>query len=318
MTSSKTETAAENTESAAPICGFLRRDGIICKKLPFEGSDRCMFHRNSKQDVEKAQAAGETTLPDVAQRIAARMATADAGPVYDPAETDELPGEPTPPAPEASLHAARLDGPAPDGDAPEGYVKRWVIDGGEYVEKLFPIADEPRVSVKDPRAFTDAFALGDAYREGQAARFDFRWSNRKEQINELDAEHGYIPQTVALDNRFTVKDGAVSFGDLILMKRPKELTEKRARDLALRSSDREQQEFAEFEEEASRNGLPAFGGVSESRGDFTSENDPETERRLAARRAPEPARPAGRMSFAFPNNPLGRDLVAERHKAVGG
>jgi hypothetical protein len=305
-----------------------KRAGQPCTQLAVPGSDRCLFHPKSAQEVAEAQAAGDTTMSAATDRLMRKLAAQDAETVLRDDEcdfTDDLPDNDD--APSAKISAEHGEASDADGGGvPDGFMRKLVLDSAlnDYVEKIVPIADS-RVQVRDMRQFTDAFEIGPEYRQGSAARFDYRWSSKEPHMLRMDAENGFVPQRESLDNRHEVREGAVSMGDLILQKRPKEVTAARAKEMSILQAQAEGEEFAAFEEEARRSAreegvddVPTFGGVSESRGAFPSENAPSEKSREAARLAPEPARPRGRASFAFPNNPLARDRDAERRGAVGG
>jgi hypothetical protein len=154
------------------------------------------------------------------------------------------------------------------------------VESDDYVKRVKVTSEPEAARARDPIAWTDDFALGEAYYQGDHAAFDYRWCNRNDQYNLADRKNGFHPVKKALDTRFRESGGAVSNGDLILMRRPKTITEQRAAiqaDLHTRLTS----STDEFHNEASRDGIPTFGGVTSSEGAYPTEDIPDRVQRAA-------------------------------------
>lgn len=308
-------TSELNTEEPNPeevrYCAATKANGEPCPLAAKPGSDFCgphSVHEAKKATVAEIQSLG---VDPAAQRQAALLATADepilsvsdteAADYFSPTGQDDEPDA----APAEAGHAA------PDPDIAPGMVRRYVYDPAtdDYVLQEVP-QEDTSVIVRDPTVFHDAFELGDAYRSGDAARFDYRWCNADEKRNLTERTHGFVPVRKALDTQYrTNTTGAVANGDLVLMRRPKEITEQRAREMHLHHERLMGETIDDFHAQGRREGVETFGGVGETEAEAL---------RAPHRPVPAPERPRGARSFAFPNNPLGRDKVAERHGSVGG
>jgi len=189
---------------------------------------------------------------------------------------------------------------------------RFVYDSAkdDYVKTRVSVHTQAPAYASDPSVHHDGFELGPAYYEGDNAAFDHRWINKDARQNLTDRKNGFVPMKQALDNRFRLEGGVVTFGDLILAHRPKEITAQRAREM-VRTHERVTGEIASFHNEGSRNGVNTFGSVREG-------DDNETREASRPRQEERQPAPRGGKSYSFPNNPIGRDLVAERHGSVGG
>lgn len=321
------KTATDETETRVK-CSKLEqkgaRAGLPCRTWADPGSDRCRFHPHSKDEVAQAQSEGGTALPLTSVGAINHLAKVDAETAF---HSDEIGATDDPDVGTAAIPGAsvtEVDSRDASDDVEDGFIKMLVLDPdkNDYVEKTVRV-DSIRESASDSGA-RDGFELGHEYRSGFAARFDYRWSNNRDDINRLDAAQGYVPQRESLDNRHVLKAGVVTQGDLILMKRPKEVTERRGIELARQQAEQQGRELGALGEEARDvarkagvDHIPTFGGVTESRGQFATEEDPERTERRVGRLEPDLNRLRGRTSFAFPNNPLasGKDNT---RAAVGG
>ena len=307
------------------VCNAIRKDNRNCSGAPVTGTYRCKFHPLDKYPASYAEApAPAADKPGL--RIAAVL---DAVPLNEPdfkispdlqreAESEFIITE------EAEKKAGEKS-PQALSPAAEGMEERFVYDGDldDYVKRLVPITTTPAF-VNDPNVHHDETELGQAYYSGDNAAFDYRWINDNPVRSHTDRRHGFVPVKKALDNRFRVEGGVVKFGDLILARRPKEITEQRAREM-VRTHERVTGEVNSFQQEETR-GVETFGSITSDGGDQgdygariaagrnvdsrTADNRLRQDERLP------PAR--GGKSYSFPNNPIGRDLVAERHGSVGG
>ena len=289
------------------ICNAVRKDDLPCTKAVLPGTMRCQFHPVAK--YPKIYAKPETD--GYGNPIKVRSAPINPYPVEEEEPIDPPMKLTSEEIKQAIIHPMDYPAPAPKSTAQpgmeycapgmrvedldpvltakvhasQGMEEKWVLDdnGTDYVKKLVPIADYK----PEPQAWHDAWELGPAYFEGEHVDFDYRFITDDPKNSLEDRKNGFVPISEALDNRFHKEGGKVRFGDLILARRPKWKTEER---------EREQQTLheritGEVNQWSSQEGASGF-----------------------AREEANPPRPRNAKTYSFPNNPIGRDKVAERHR----
>lgn len=199
---------------------------------------------------------------------------------------------------EQALAAMTEDAEAEDAQ-PQAYVE---YDGktNDYVVKYVEVGEEPEAArAKMPRP-GDPFALGPEYHEGVNALFDYRWMNQDERANLADRTNGFVPVKNALDTRFREQGGAVRFGDLILGRRPKSLTEERAYEQATLHARLTAAQESYMESARGIDGVETLGTVSDSEGPYPVDTPSNLERSLHSAR--------GRKSFQI-NAPFQKERL---------
>ena len=301
------------------VCNAVRKDGKACQSAT--DKIRCPFHPIETHPNSYAEPpAAIVNPPRAADLITAALASE---PLDDP-KTFRLP-EDVSAAEEWDEPEVAQAGLAPQAESktddapPPGHEWQWQrnAEGDDYERKAVPFGT-PQVSVRESDVYSDDTEVGSAYHEGQNADFDYRWMHKDEQKNLIDRKNGFTTVKKGLDNRFPMVNGAVTFGDLVLARRPKSVTEQRAY-VELRAADRYGSVVAEFEAEAANNpNVGTFGAITSDNQSARVGRDPEDVR--GARRRTEEMKPAprGKKSYAFPALPFQRDKVAERHGSVGG
>lgn len=302
----------------AGVCICVTGQDKACVAKAVANSDRCSFHQNeAKYTTVYAEPTPSKEQSNAATRIAAAL---NAEPLDDPSVfrvSADVRGDEDE---DEELHAAGTEPHADEisDDPPAGYEWREQLNaaGDDYERALVP-SGTPQVHVIEPDRHHDDTELSAAYHTGRFAGFDYRWIHEDEKKNLLDRKNGFVPVKQSLDNRFQVKGGVVTLGDLVLAYRPKSVTEQRAREM-LRTTATAMGEAQEFENMAAQTEhVSAFGSVTVS-GENPRQMDPD-EVRSARRRSEETPPPSrGRKQFAIPSLPWQRDKVAERHGAVGG
>lgn len=140
-------------------------------------------------------------------------------------------------------------------DIPSGYMKKHVLDDGEYVLRLVPYAPKPAF-VLDLN-YRDGLELpAKVTEEGKWAGFDFRWEAPTENVAGADMshDHGFRP-VKARNNEFkdtnyeTRSNGEIHKGGLQLFARPKEVTEERALAQFLKNSKLLGEEIENYEDQ---------------------------------------------------------------------
>lgn len=221
-------------------------------------------------------------------------------------EYDDDEDNATAPSPELSIGAS-----VPQGDDDE-MVETYVYDGekDDYVKRLVPARSLTDVTSNEREH--DGLSISDDYRRGEGADFDYRWIPADEKRALTDRTHGFVPVRKLLDKRYRLEKGTVRNGDLVLARRPKQVTEQRAKvqgDLQARLSG----EMDALRAAAIKRGGNVEGDLNVD-GEELSANDQRAEihERLNRERT-------GKRTFAIPPLPFQRDKVAERHRAaVGG
>ncbi len=181
------------------------------------------------------------------------------------------------------------------------------ISRREYLQITEPV---------DPTAL-DPFALGVAYEKGDEARFDHSWGSTTDDGIRRYRADGWVPVKQSLDKQHVVAEGAVVWGDLVLLRRPK----------ALRSKYDEQLRARQESMTGSIEG--DLDSVKDSRAKGFTEGyqvdageQRRMEQRIAEKRAEEAdkakSKAKGKKQFYFENNPLYNNRVRAARTAIAG
>lgn len=323
------------------ICIAVRKDGRACSSKTVPGSVRCAFHPESElfADIYAEAPASVDIQPRAADLIAAALSNE----ALDAPESFRLPEDVSESEEwranmrsESVRSEAESVPQAPDPQTAEGknVPKDTLPAGQEWQYKLNAAGDDyerisvplgtPSISVREQSGSFDDTDLGRAYHAGQNADFDYRWMHEDKQKNLIDRKNGFVPVKTALNDRFPVVNGVVTFGDLVLARRPKSVTEQRALEV-MRTHERMNNVVDEFKSEAAHNpNVGTFGAITTEaetlRGSMEARGNMDAEELRDSRRRSEEMKPAprGRKTFAIPSMPWQRDKVAERHGSVGG